>query len=60
MNPSDDKTHGPEGTAPGPAESDQRGTGLPGLRTWPAVYVFVLAVFALWVGLLIALSKVFS
>jgi len=60
MNPSDDKTPGPESAAPGPAESDQRRTGLPGLRTWPAVYVFVLAVFALWVGLLIALSKVFS
>jgi len=60
MNPPDDKTTGLEGAVPGPAESDQRGTGLPGLRTWPAVYVFVLAIFALWVGLLIALSKAFS
>jgi hypothetical protein len=35
-------------------------TGLPGLRTWRAVYLLVLALFALWVVLLAALEKVFS
>ena len=31
-------------------------TGLPGLRTWPAVYAFVLVVFALTVAVLTALT----
>ena len=44
---------------PEPKPSDE-GTGLPGLRTWRAVYAFVLLVFALWIALLIALTKVFS
>jgi len=35
-------------------------TGLRGPRTWRAVYALVLAVFALWVGLLIALTVSFS
>lgn len=35
-------------------------TGLPGLRSWRKVYVFVLAVFALWIGLLIVLTRMFS
>ena len=35
-------------------------TGLPLLRTWRAVYVFVLATFALWIALLVALTKLFS
>jgi len=56
----DDKTAGLSGTTPGPADSDNRETGLPLLRSWCAVYAFVLAVFALWVGLLIALSRMFS
>ena len=41
-------------------EPDDRITGLPGLRTWPAVYVFVLGVFVLWVGLLLALTEKFA
>lgn len=36
------------------------GTGLPLLRTWPAVYLFVLATFVMWVALLIALTRMFS
>ena len=44
---------------PEPQPNDD-GTGLPGLRSWPSVYVFVLAVFALWIGLLIALTRMFS
>jgi hypothetical protein len=34
--------------------------GLPLLRSWTAVYLFVLGSFALWVALLIALTKMFS
>ncbi|HSV13618.1 MAG TPA: hypothetical protein VLI90_05125 [Tepidisphaeraceae bacterium] len=39
-------------------ESDD--TGLPALRTWPAVYLFVLVVFVIWVALLIALERTYS
>jgi hypothetical protein len=39
--------------------SDER-TGLPGLRSWRAVYAFVLATLLLWVGLLTLLSRLFS
>jgi len=35
-------------------------TGLPLLHSWKAVYVFVLFTFALWLALLIALTKYFS
>jgi hypothetical protein len=35
-------------------------TGLPGLRTWRGVYTFVLATFAIWVVLLIALTRAYS
>ncbi len=34
-------------------------TDLPGLRTWPAVYAFVLGTFIVWVVLLTALSRAF-
>ena len=34
-------------------------TGLPGLRTWRAVYGFVLVSFAVYVVLLIALERAF-
>jgi hypothetical protein len=33
--------------------------GLPALRTWRRVYVFVAASFLLWVGLLLLLAKLF-
>lgn len=32
--------------------------GLPGMRRWRGVYVFVLGMFAVWVALLALLSKV--
>jgi hypothetical protein len=35
-------------------------TGLPLLRSWPAVYGLVLGSFALWVGLLVLLTWMFS
>lgn len=41
-----------------PAEDAK--TGLPGLRTWRAVYLFVLGCFIVWVGLLTLLTRVFS
>ena len=41
-----------------PPDADET-TGLPGLRSWRAVYIFVLAVFALWVALLTLLPVLF-
>jgi len=35
-------------------------TGLPGLRTWRSVYIFVICVFVLWVGLLTVLTRLYS
>ena len=35
-------------------------TGLPGLRTWRGVYIFVFGCFILWVALLLALTVGFS
>jgi hypothetical protein len=35
-------------------------TGLPGLTSWPKVYVFVLGVFVLWVAFLTTFSMMFS
>jgi hypothetical protein len=42
------------------ARADDRSTGLPLLRTWRAVYVFVVVAFLTWVALLTALDRVFS
>jgi hypothetical protein len=39
---------------------DNKETGLPVFKTWPAVYLFVFATFVLWVVLLAALEKFFS
>ena len=44
---------------PDPKPNDDT-TGFPGLRTWRGVYTFVLAVFALWIVLLIALTRAYS
>ena len=60
MKPADDQVAGSSGTPPGLVDPYERETGLPFLRSWRAVYAFVLAVFGLWVGLLIALSRMFS
>ena len=35
-------------------------TGLPGLRNWHQVYLFVFACFVLWVSLLLALTVSYS
>jgi hypothetical protein len=42
-----------------PKPSDEA-TGLPGLRTWKSVYTFVLITFAVWILLLLLLTKAFS
>ncbi len=39
---------------------DNEATRLPVFRTWPAVYAFVVATFALWVALLAILARTFS
>jgi hypothetical protein len=38
---------------------DDEITGLPGLRTWRRVYLAVVATFVTWVGLLVALTRMF-
>ena len=45
---------------PPPESPDDASTGLPGLRTWRAVYTVVLAVFAGWLALLAALTGMYS
>ena len=44
---------------PEPKPNDET-TGFPGVRTWRGVYVFVLVTFAIWVVLLIALTRAYS
>ena len=39
---------------------DDRLTGLPGFRSWRAVYALVVAAFLLWVGLLLWLTRAYS
>ena len=43
-----------------PAVANDEATGLPGLRTWRGVYLFVLGCFIVWVGLLTLLTRMFS
>ena len=51
---------GSVGGTPPSTPVDDRATGLPLLRTWRAVYVFVVVAFLTWVALLTALDRVFS
>jgi hypothetical protein len=41
-------------------ERETEGTGLPGFKSWSAVYVFVMITFVVWVVLLEALMQAFS
>jgi hypothetical protein len=41
-------------------ENESQSTGLPLLRTWRAVYLFVLIVFVVLVVLMVALERVFQ
>lgn len=52
-----------EGPALHPVAPEQLGpadTGLPGLRSWGAVYAVVVGVFILWVTLLITFMRSYS
>jgi hypothetical protein len=40
-----------------PADSE---TGLPGLRTWPRVYLVVVGIFFVWLALLTTLTVMFA
>lgn len=44
----------------GPDEHETATTGLPAVRTWPAVYALVAGAFVVWVTLLVLLGRVFS
>lgn len=44
---------------PEPQPDDEQ-TGFPGLRSWRGVYIFVLVTFAVWIVLLLALTRAFS
>jgi hypothetical protein len=46
-------------TEPAGASGDQS-TGLPWPATWRGVYVLVIASFVIWIGLLVALTVIFS
>jgi len=41
------------------SDSEDESTGLPGFRTWKGVYLFVLGCFAVWIALLVALTRMF-
>jgi len=43
-----------------PENANDQTTGVPWLDTWRSVYVFVLGCFVVWVGLLVALTVIFS
>lgn len=45
---------------PSPPPDDEQRTGLPGLRSWRAVYWVVLGIFILWVVLLTWLTRHFA
>jgi hypothetical protein len=47
-------------SSPPPPESSDDNTGLPGLRTWRGVYLFVLGVFVAYVVLLTVLTRAFQ
>ena len=49
-----------EPTDPTTLAADDRITGFPALRSWRAVYGFVLAIFTMWVVLLTALSRAYQ
>jgi hypothetical protein len=58
---SPDDTNGPADRLPGdPADPGDEATGLPWLKSWVSVYVFVTGCFVAWVVLLVVLELVYS
>ncbi len=53
------KPPGDQTTEAGKAPESEA-TGLPGFRTWRGVYLFVLVVLVVWIGLLAALTRMYS
>ncbi len=53
-------SEGNTGSVVPPSDGQDELTGLPGLRTWRGVYIFVFGCFVLWVVLLLALTVSFS
>jgi hypothetical protein len=43
-----------------PSSDNDANTGLPGLKSWRAVYLFVLGFFVLWVVVLAVWSRVLA
>ena len=43
-----------------PPPVDDEATGLPGVRSWRAVYTVVLVIFVGWIGLLTVLTRFYS
>jgi hypothetical protein len=61
MKPLEDKANGVAEVSQNPARAtEDEMTGIPWLRSWKGVYVFVLGSFILWVALLVALTVSFS
>ncbi len=62
MTQSDDDVDGPAhpGARAPAVEPPDEATGLPWLRTWPAVYALVLICFVTWVVLLAVLERSYS
>ena len=60
MKPLDHATGAEDAPSGAAGTSNSETTGLPWLDTWRGVYAFVFACFVVWVGLLIALTVIFS
>ena len=63
MKPPGDQTTEADGSEPGlltSSATENEATGLPGFGTWRGVYLFVLVVLVGWIGLLAALTRMFS
>jgi hypothetical protein len=60
MKPRDDTVDSQAAPANTACASGDQTTGLPWPGTWHGVYILVLASFVLWVGLLVALTVIFS
>jgi hypothetical protein len=43
-----------------PMAAEDQTTGLPGLPSWQSAYLLVVVIFILWVGLLVALARIFA